>query len=93
MKAIQLISISPQELQEIILQGISEQLEEFKKDLPLGSKTTYLSRREVAEMLQIDLSTLYHWTKKGKLIAYSIGNRIYYKREEVEAALVRCNQL
>ena len=94
MKAIQLISITPQELQEIILIGISKQLEEFKKDsLIEEDKTKYLSRTDVAQMLQIDLSTLYHWTKKRKLISYGIGNRVYYKKEEVQAAIIRLNNL
>ncbi|ALM07748.1 DNA-binding protein [Sediminicola sp. YIK13] len=91
MRSVQLISITPQELQEEILKGVQKQLEEFKKDLSKSDQIELLSRADVAKLLQIDLSTLYHWTKKGTLTSYGIGNRVYYKREEVESAIVRLN--
>lgn len=54
-----------------------------------GSKKTeeYLTRKEVCEMLKIDKSTLWRWTKEGLIAAYGAGNRVYYKRSEIEAAL------
>ncbi len=39
-------------------------------------------------MLKIDLSTLWSHTRKGKLKSYGLGSRVYYKREEVERAIV-----
>ena len=50
-----------------------------------------LSRNEVAKLLKIDLSTVHNWTKKGKLLAHGLGNRVYYKRSEVEAAIKPLN--
>ncbi|MCA0960201.1 helix-turn-helix domain-containing protein [Muricauda ruestringensis] len=91
MKSVQFISITPQELQEEILKGVQKQLEEFKKDLSKTNQIELLSRADVAKLLQIDLSTLYNWTKKGTLTSYGIGNRVYYKREEVESAIIRLN--
>lgn len=38
-------------------------------------------------MLGINLTTLNNWTKKGILISYGIGGRVYYKRHEVENAI------
>ena len=90
-KSIQFLQVTPEELKQEILKGLVEHLDEFRKNLASKAETEYLSRTDVAKMLQIDFSTLYHWTKKGKLVAYSIGNRIYYKREEVEAAIIRLN--
>ena len=49
----------------------------------------YLSRQETAELLKVDLSTIHNWTKQNKLVAYSIGARVYYKRKEVENAIVK----
>jgi len=46
-----------------------------------------LSRKEVAVMLKISMTTLYHWTKNGLLKSYKIGNRVLYKRSEVESAV------
>jgi len=39
-------------------------------------------------MLKCDLSTIHNWTVKGKLIPYGIGSRVFYKRAEVESALI-----
>jgi hypothetical protein len=39
-------------------------------------------------MLKIDLSSVHNWTKKGILTSYQIGGRVYYKRAEVESAII-----
>jgi hypothetical protein len=46
-----------------------------------------MTREEVKNFFKCDLSTIYNWTKKGKLKAYLIGNRVYYKRSEVLIAI------
>jgi excisionase family DNA binding protein len=48
----------------------------------------YLTSSEVAELLKCDISTVYNWTKKGKLKKYCNGDKTYYKRSEVESALI-----
>lgn len=47
-----------------------------------------LTRNEVCEIFKIDLSTLHHWRKKGRIKASGIGGRVYFKRSDVEAALI-----
>lgn len=61
----------------------------LEKNFQPKEPTEYLTRNEVAELLKCDLSTIWLWTKKGKIISYGIGNRVYYKRSEVENAMVR----
>ncbi len=75
------------------LQSINSQIQELKSQLQPKEPTTYLSRKEVAEMLQINLTTLWSWTNARKLRAYSIGNRVYYKRAEVEAMIKPLNEV
>jgi hypothetical protein len=84
---IQFIQITPAELKELIRETIRREFIEFAKDFQPKEPTVYLTRREVQKMLNINLSTLHHWTKQGKLKAYGIGARIYYKRHEVDEAL------
>lgn len=48
-----------------------------------------LTRAEVAKMLDVDLSTLHLWNKKGKLICQGIGNRVYYRRSDIDKALIK----
>jgi len=52
-------------------------------------KELLLTRTEAAKYLKIDYSTLWSWTKKGKIKLYSIGYRVYYKKHEIDEALIR----
>ena len=70
-----------------VVNEITKQLAEIKKSFEPKTPTEYLTRAEVAEMLKCDPSTVHNWTKKGKLVKYCLGNRTYYKRSEVEAAI------
>lgn len=71
------------------ISGIEEQLEILKLNFQPKEPLELMTRNEVAEFFKIDLSTLWNWTKKGKLIAYGFGARVYYKRTEIENALIR----
>jgi len=51
--------------------------------------TDYITRKEVAKIFKITLTTVNDWTNKGILIAYKVANRVYYKQSEVEAALTQ----
>jgi len=74
-----------------IIQGLQNQLTDIKQNFEPKVPTEYLTRTEVSEMLKCDISTIHNWTKKGKLIPYGIGNRVYYKRNEVETKLKPIN--
>ena len=67
---------------------IRNQLAELKQNFEPKTPTEYLTRTQVSEMLKCDLSSVHNWTVKGLLIPYGISNRVYYKRSEVEAALI-----
>ncbi len=87
---IQFIGLSPNELKKDFVKEIKESLiPELKKEFQPKQPTEYLSRNDVAEMLSIDISSVHNWTKKGILTAFQIGGRIYYKRHQVEAAIVK----
>ncbi len=70
------------------ISAIRDQLSNLQKNFAPKEPTEYLTRREVASLLKCDLSTVHNWTKSGRLIPYGLGNRVYYKRSEVETALV-----
>ena len=50
---------------------------------------TYLSRKEVAAQLKICLPTPNDWTREGWLQSYKMGNRVLYKSNEVDQALLQ----
>lgn len=83
----QFVNCSPEQFKADLLEGIDQKLAVFKKHLKEQTPEEYLTRNEVSKMLKIDLSTLWSWSKKGKLKSYGIQGRVYYKRAEVEAAL------
>lgn len=84
MSAIQFLQTSPEQLAELINEGVKTQLEAFKKDLHFQeAKDNLLTREQAAELLQIHLTTLHHWTVKKKVTAYSIAGKRYYKRNEI----------
>ena len=80
-------NLSPEKLTELIKDGVKSQLEDFKKTLQTHNPDELLTRTETCKFLQIDSSTLWHWTNKGKVIAYGIGNRRYYKKAELLESL------
>lgn len=67
---------------------IKNELANLKHNFQPIFPTEYLTPKEVADMLKCDLSTVHNWKKKKILIPYGIGSRVYYKRSEIEAALV-----
>jgi len=91
MKRLQMVQITPEQLQEAIISGLKAQLVELKKELEPKEPSEYLTRNEVKDLLKVDLSTVHNWTKRGKLHSYGLGNRVYYKRSEVEAAIKPLN--
>lgn len=61
----------------------------FKEYLhpPKASDDDMMSRKQTAKMLCISLPTLHDWTKEGLIKAYRIGNRVLYKKIDVNQAL------
>lgn len=88
---LQFIQITPEQFHETIISGVKSELEKLKSEFQPKQPTEFLTRNQVKELLDVDLSTVYNWTKKGKLQAYGIAGRVYYKRSEVEQALKPIN--
>jgi len=79
---------TPSQLVDLINEGVKTQLEQLKRELQTQTANDdLLTREQACELLQIDPSTLWHWTNKGKVKAYGIGNRRYYKRSELLESL------
>lgn len=85
----QLHSLTPQQLKRIVKNTIKEEVNDLKEKFEPKTPVEFLTRQQTADLLHIDLSTLWSWTNKGKLLAYSISSRVYYKRSELEQAMVK----
>jgi hypothetical protein len=85
--SILLQNLNTADLTQIIKDGVKSQLEDFKKEINTHNPNELLTREQTCKLLQIDSSTLWHWTNKGKVLAYGIGNRRYYKKAELLESL------
>jgi len=88
MEKIQLFQPFIDLLKQEILDEIKPLFEDLKKSYQPIKPIENLTRKETCAILKINLSTLWLWTKKGKLKSYGLGNRVYYKRTEVEEAVI-----
>ncbi len=84
-------------LHNLTPEQIISMFQELKKDISALKITTpqtevFLTRQEVSTMLKCDLSTVHNWTKAGILLAYGIGNRVYYKLSDIEAVMLPINK-
>ena len=84
-----LVGLTIDDLKDLFGQVLKTELEAVKKHLQPKQPNEYLTRKEVSEMLKIDLSSVHNWSKRGILIPHQIGSRVYYKLLEVENAIVK----
>lgn len=87
-KSILLHLLTPDDVKQIIKEVLQDEFNNFKKYLDTDSPDKLLTRTETCELLKIDPSTLWHWTKNGKVTCYGIANRRYYKQNELMEQLV-----
>lgn len=91
MTQIYLQGISLHDLNESLLKGVDEKLANLIRKSEVEEQD-YLTRKEVAEKLSISLPTLHDWVNKNILRAYRIGNRVYFKKSEIDQSLKPINK-
>jgi len=77
-----LTSINKEQLAEEIADKVINRIGAAKPQKE--EKLEYLNRKEVAGILHISLPKLNELTKQGHLISYKFGNRVLYKKAEVQ---------
>jgi len=82
-----LVILTPEELSQIVKNSVKSGFEDLREFLKTDEPIELLTREQTCKFLQIDSSTLWAWTNKGKVIAYGIGNRRYYKKTELLTSL------
>ena len=89
MQQITLSQLSLEELTQEITKPLLLKIEALEARIAKNDSDILWTREDTSERLKIDLSTLSRWTKQGKIIAHSIGARIYYKESSIQEALVK----
>jgi hypothetical protein len=86
--SILLENLSVEQLQQMmdtsVKNGIQHQLQEFQSK---NNSEELLTRDETCQFLKIDSSTLWAWTNNGKVKAFGLGARRYYKRSDLMECL------
>ncbi len=83
-QSIQMLNITPDELANLINQGIKKELIELKLSLnPEDLQTPHLTRRETAKFFDVSLNCVNDWVRKGILKPYKVGQRTYFSRSEL----------
>jgi len=84
-----LIQISPEQLSEMIISGIREELQKFQS--VSGEKSNnkdLMTRKEVCDYLQCSETSLWDWTRKGKISATKVGKKkVLYRKKDVDTFL------
>lgn len=84
------VVVAPKGLMQDLQQKIdkmSEHIDVLIKNSQKHDPNELLDKKETAKLLKVSVSSIWLWTKKGKLKSYGIEGRVYYKRAEVLAAL------
>jgi hypothetical protein len=81
------LSLSKEDRESILF--IKQELAEIKGQFQIQEPSKYYSRNDLAKLFQVDLSTIWNWSKKGIIFPYQIGGRIVFKSEDIEKALVK----
>jgi len=82
--SILLQNLTVEELQQLIGTSVKNGIQELQKEIQIKNNSEeLLTREETCQFLKIDSSTLWAWTNNGKVKAYGIGARRYYKKCEL----------
>lgn len=89
-KTIQINEISVDELANKVADKLLIKIKGYLLDE--SKKSDMLMRRkELAEYFKVSLVTISDWSKKGILHPYRVGNRVFYKKQEILDLVNRSN--
>jgi hypothetical protein len=72
------------EWQKEVIEATKRELEEV---VIADKMETYPTPKQVSQLLNVDLTTLWRWRKKGYLVPIEIGGKRRYKMSEVKSLL------
>lgn len=88
-KEVKIVQCTETELKDLINESVKTALVTLTNTNQQVPTSKLLTRKEVCEILHINFSTLWKWTKNEKIPCHRIGNRVYYKLDEVQESLTK----
>lgn len=83
------VSIGIEDLKEWHKEVIADTRRELEEIVLTDKAETYPTPKQVSKMLNVDLTTLWRWNKKGYLKTIEFGGGRRYKMSEVKAIINR----
>lgn len=80
-----IIQVTPNELVQLINEGIKAQLQKFTIDIQskeLDNKP-HLTRKETAKFFDVSLNCINDWSKKGILQPFKVGQRTFFRKSDL----------
>lgn len=81
------LAISLNDLREWHKEVIQDTRKELEDAVISDKAETYPSAKQVSDILNVDLSTLWRWEKRGYLVPVNVGGKRRYKMSEVKQIL------
>ena len=81
------VTVGLSDLKEFAKEIVQQAKKELEDAITVQKSETYISRKKAAEMLDVDLSTLYRWGLKKHLVPVSVGGKKRYKRSDINKML------
>ncbi|UYW01768.1 helix-turn-helix domain-containing protein [Flavobacterium agricola] len=88
MNEIRFIQVTPEQLKEVVSEAVKVQLEDFKKSFEKAKDENLLNSDEAADFFKISKVTLWRWRKDGTVPFLRKGSKVYFKRSDIESAMV-----
>jgi len=82
-KTVQITEVTIDELADAVADKLMFKIENYLKELSKKQNDEILTRQEVADYLRISLVTIHSWNKHGILNPIRMGNRIFYKKQDI----------
>jgi len=76
-KTTQITEVSIEELADKVADKLIFKNQNCLDDLAIKQSDVFLTRQETTDFLKINSTALWHWTNKGKVVSYGIGNGRY----------------
>lgn len=79
------------QLQLETINALIAQVQELSRNIQPKESDEYLTRQDVAKLCKVSISTVSNWKNDGVITAYGMGGRVYYKRSEIDKAMIKIN--
>lgn len=82
-RTIEIQDITVDELAEKVADKLLVKIETYLNQLSKTKNDELLTRKEVAEYLRISVVTIHSWSKYGILNPIRMGNRMFFKKQDI----------